>query len=222
MLAQSKELVKKQLRITEKMNGKMTGFASLSTSPLFNENCMKRAKNPKTICSKCYSMRMNKMYSALEAKLKDNSEILSNSILSAEEFPVINTETRIYKYFRLESFGDLINETHAINYFKFCELNPETRFSLWTKNPIYIDKAIKNGYAKPENLTVIFSSPYLNRTAKEIIFDMFPFIDKIFTVYTKEQAKVENISINCGAKKCANCLLCYAKNNVKEINELLK
>lgn len=224
MLSLSNELVKKtnQIRITEKMTGKMQGFASLSTSPLFNPLCVKRAKNPDTICAHCYSVRMQKMYSALEAKLRINSELLSGSILSAEDFPAINTETRYYKYFRLEAFGDLINEIHAINYFTFCNINPETNFTLWTKNPVFIDKAIKSGYEKPANLTIIFSSPYLNKTAKEIIFDMFPFLDKIFTVYTKEEAKKENIVINCGAKKCATCLLCYKKNDVKEINELLK
>ena len=162
------------------------------------------------------------MYSALDAKLRINSELLCGSILSADAFPVINTATRFYKYFRLEAFGDLINETHAINYFTFCRLNPETRFTLWTKNPVFIHKAITSGHNKPENITIIYSSPYLNKAAKQCIFDIFPFIDKIFTVYSKEEAKAENININCGAKKCADCLICYAKNGIKEVNELLK
>lgn len=217
-----KKAIANTIRITEKMTGKMSGFASLSTSPLFNPLCVKRAANKDTVCAHCYSVRMQKMYSALEKKLRINSELLSGSILSADAFPVINTVTRAYKYFRLEAFGDLINETHAINYFTFCNMNPETRFTLWTKNPVFIHNAIKDGHKKPANLTVIYSSPYLNRAAKQCIFDIFPFIDKIFTVYTKEQAAADGVRINCGARKCADCLLCYAKNDTREINELLK
>ena len=41
------------IKITVKHNDKMDGLASLSTSPLCNKNCVERAKNKRTICSKC-------------------------------------------------------------------------------------------------------------------------------------------------------------------------
>jgi len=205
--------------------GKMSGMASLSTSPVLNPLCQKRANNPELICSHCFSLAMQKRFgkdSGLAKKLESNSVLLSSSILDDNQFPDINGGVIIYKYFRLEAFGDLINATHAINYFRFCELNPATRFTLWTKNPHYIASAIKKGYSKPANLTIIYSSPCLNHCVGENIFKVFPFIDKVFTVYDKKTAKADGVEINCGARKCATCLNCYKENDIKFVNELLK
>lgn len=212
----------KVIRITDNHTGKMKDFASLSTSPFQNKHCEERAKVQGSVCEKCFSRKTNKIRKTLERKLATNGELLSGSILSDEDFPIINTATRIYKYFRLEAFGDLINETHFINYVRFCELNPETRFTLWTKNLFIIEKVLESGYEKPENLTIIFSSPMLNKSVFEAIKSIYPFVDKVFTVYDKRTVKEQNININCGSRACASCLKCYAKNTVSEINELLK
>ena len=45
---------------------------------------------------------------------------------------------------------------------------------------------------------------------------------KVFTVYTEKHATDNNITINCGTRKCLNCLKCYKNNNIVIINELLK
>ena len=236
MLSISSELVKcapaelkaqtvRKLQATYNHTGKMVEMGSLSSSPVLNPLCQKRAENPALICSKCFSLAMQKRFgkdSGLAKKLENNSELLSGSILSDEQFPDINGGIKTWKYFRLEAFGDLINAIHAINYFRFCELNPETRFTLWTKNPHFIASAIKKGYSKPENLTIIYSSPCLNHCANDSIFKIFPFIDKVFTVYDKKTAKANGVEINCGARKCATCLNCYKANGIKFINELLK
>ena len=50
-------------------------------------------------------------------------------------------------------------------------------------------------------------------------------MDKTFTVYDKPgQAALEASGgcINCGSRKCLDCLLCYTKNDVRAINESLK
>jgi hypothetical protein len=67
---------------------------------------------------------------------------------------------------------------------------------------------------KPENLIIIKSSKYLN--------DISLSLGKVFTVFTKEYIKENNVSINCGDKKCIDCLICYTQNNTKFINEKLK
>jgi len=225
MLSKSCENVK-ILEATLKHTGKMHDMGSLSTSPLVNPYCMKRAENKALICHKCFSRAMLKRFgkeSGLSKKLRINGELLSGSILEDSAFPVINTAVRIWKYFRLEAFGDLINWIHAVNYFRFCELNRETRFTLWTKNPVFINQAIRKGYKKPENLTIIYSSPCLNHKVElEKIRKAFPFIDKVFTVYDKKTARANGVNINCGSRDCASCLKCYAPNDITEISELLK
>ena len=44
---------------------------------------------------------------------------------------------------------------------------------------------------------------------------------KTFTVWDKETAKTVNI--NCGDRKCIDCLACYKKNSkITAINEIIK
>ena len=163
---------------------------------------------------------MSNNYSSLDKCLHRNTEILTGSIIDSEKLPFINAHS-----FRFESFGDLNNAIQVINYFNICTKNPCVNFAIWTKNPVYINEAIKiHGYKKPDNLVIIYSSPMINNPVKlERIKKIFPFIDKVFTVYTSEQAAEEhNATINCGSKNCIECLACYRHNNVTVISELLK
>ena len=203
------------IHFTTKMNGKMEGLQSLSTSVLENPHCQERRKQGNTICAHCFAASQMKCYKSMVKCFKENTEILTTQLFPVEEMPIINT-----LYFRFESFGDLINETQAINYFNICKKNPAVKFALWTKNPWIIERAIKAGNEKPENLQIVLSSPILNKAIEEKAVSKYPFIDKIFTVYDKEESK--NVNINCGAKKCLTCGLCYNKNEVRYINETLK
>jgi len=200
--------------------GKMTGFASLSTSPVCNKFCMARSKCKGTICAKCYSMRMQKMYSALDAALRKNHEVLTSRLIPVEKMPVLN-----YLMFRLESFGDVSNEVQLANYFNLCRRNPRVQFSIWTKNMAVFKRLLANGlggekYPKPKNLIVIVSSPYINR---RVDLADYPFADKVFTVYDPDYAKKHGVEINCGTRSCAVCQSCYNRaSKVKYISELLK
>ena len=92
------------------------------------------------------------------------------------------------------------------------------------ENPYFFHKAAKAGYAKPENFKLVLSSQYINVKA-DIPKEYAYLVDAVFTVYTKEFAKLHNITINCGARACLSCLRCYKDfetGKVKEVNELLK
>ena len=201
------------LHFTTKHTGKMEGMVSISTSVTTNERCAKNAKIKGSICAKCFAAKQMKMYKNMEMPMVENQRILTTSILDVELLPYINN-----LYFRFEAFGDLNNDIQVINYFNICKKNPGVKFALWTKNPDYIDKAIKAGHDKPENLNIILSSLFIN---KERV-TRYTFIDKIFTVYDNDFIKENDIDINCGAKNCFTCGLCYEKNNVRIINEKLK
>lgn len=201
--------------ICKNHSGKMDGMASMSTSPI-NPICEARAKDENSICSKCFSRAMLDRFGTLGQKLLNNSELLSREVYSVEDMPKLN-----YMSFRLEAFGDLTNTNQVKNYFNLCKANPFTHFTLWTKNPNFINEVLEEGIEKPSNLTIIYSSPFLNAPA-DGIRDRYNFIDKVFTVYTKEYATAHDIKINCGAKKCLTCLLCYLDTDTTEINELLK
>lgn len=199
------------LHFTTNHNGKMSGMVSISTSPKSNVNCLKNHCIKGSICENCFSFRQLDVFTNQEKPLYINSLILSSIVLPMEYLPILNCQ-----YFRFEAFGDLINETQVINYFNLCRKNKSTRFALWTKNPAIIDRVLESGYSKPKNLNIIQSALFLNTPIKK----SYDFIDKVFVVYDKEKSK--DVVINCGAKSCINCLLCYKKNNVEQINETLK
>lgn len=203
------------IHITEKHNGKMSGMQSLSTSCMTNKFCKIYSKDPNKVCSKCFAQTQMKMYKNMNSCFSRNADVLTNRILNKEEMPLINAS-----FFRFESFGDLHNETQLINYFNICKANKATRFALWTKNAFIVDSVIKSGHKKPSNLNIILSSHYLNRVCD---YEKYEWVDRVFTVYTKDYIKENDVKINCGAESCLACKKCYIKSkNTLLINELLK
>lgn len=200
-------------------DGKMKGINSLSTACTINPQCAKNAAVKGSICSKCFAMKYAGMRKALKEKLERNVKLLTAAVLPSESLPLVNS-----LYFRFEAFGDLMSAAQAVNYFNIAKKNKSTRFALWTKNPHFIDKAIKEyGIKKPANLNIIFSSLFINAAVDpETIRNKYPFIDKVFTVYDAAAIEERKININCGARSCANCLKCYKKNNIVIISEKLK
>ena len=201
--------------------GKMAGMYSISTSCTLNKYCIERTKNKDSICSNCFAQSMfrNSWYKLTMRRCEENTRILTESVLPLEDLPIINAFA-----FRFESFGDLNNTTQVINYFNICNINPRVTFAIWTKNPFIIANAIRDGHKKPSNLIVIYSSPLKNKAVSLTkIQSVFPFVDKIFTVWkTENDAKENGVKINCGARACLKCLRCYTIGGDNEIAELLK
>jgi ferredoxin len=116
---------------------------------------------------------------------------------------------------------------HLQNYINIAKKNPGCRFTLWTKNyKVALDYFTKNDC--PENFTLIISSLFVNKRQ-----DLAPFKKlgkfkkgqlKVFTVYDYDyiKANYDTLKINCGSRLCVGCRLCYDKNEVEEINEILK
>jgi hypothetical protein len=203
---------------THAKNSKMDGIGSISTSPLLNKNCSKNRKVDGSVCQKCYSHTYNKMRPSLREALKHNTRVLTERVLKNSELPLINAG-----FFRLESFGDLNNSIQLENYCRLAEKNAHCQFSLWTKNSHLIEEYFSNSVfnPKPKNLKIICSSLILNEQAD---ITTLPFVDKVFTVYTRDYIKEHGININCGSKHCLSCQRCYGKkhNNMKYIREVKK
>jgi hypothetical protein len=199
------------IRFNTNMSGKMSGVNCLSTSNLCNPFCAARKKDPDSICSKCYAAGTCARYSALNANMTRNSEILTTKLFEISEMPLINAAI-----FRFEAFGDLINATQCINYFRLCKANPHVRFALWTKNPGIVRQALATE-EKPENLIILLSS---HKIGVKVDAEKWEFVDKTFTVYRKED--MPECEINCGARSCLACQRCYRKDTETEIKEYLK
>lgn len=201
-------------------SAKMEGLWSISTSVLENPHCQAMRKVTGAICQSCYAHNMAEYRETLREKLKKATELLTTRILAWYEIPLI-----LVSLFRFEAFGDLINEVQVVNYFNIAKKNENVKCALWTKYPQVIKKAMETyGIEKPKNIVIIVSSPFVNvRLNIEKVQKVFPFVDKVFTVWDKETIKEKGIDINCGGRKCALCRTCYdAENGIKYIDEKKK
>lgn len=209
------------LRTTHSMKAKLEFLHSFNTYCAMNARCIARHAAGETICKKCYSFTLTAIYDGLQRKLIQATFLFCNEIIKPEDMPILdNTE-----YERLESFGDLNNRIHAINFINLCIRNKKTRFVLWTKNPDIIYNAyLETGY-KPQNMTLIYSSPKINIIDRSVIGKYIingkDMIDRIFTVFTAEYAILNNIAIHCIDSHCMTCKRCY-KGNAYYVNEIVK
>ena len=203
---------------------KLEGLNSLSTCCLDNMYCLDRIAKGDSICSHCYAANQQKAHSALAEHNMINGIILRNVLIPVKYWKKNFPSVGLNRFFRIESFGDTANKIQALNYIHFAKAVPKTSVAVWSKNHgiwhfAYMEEE------KPKNMIYIASSYHINHCDKHLI-NVYGFIDHIFTVYTKEYAKENNIQINCGGRKCYTCLLagknCYFKKTVVFINELLK
>lgn len=193
-------------------SGKLSGMQSLSTSCMDNPRCALYAKCEGSICEKCYARNYQTFRGTLKNAMMKNGEVLREKLL--DEYPILNAA-----YFRIESFGDVANVTQARNYIRLAKRNPQTTFGWWTKNPDIVDAAILLE-GRPENIVFIISSVYQNRRMNP--FKRYPWVDKVFTVYTEDYIEEHRVSINCGENQCMGCLQCYKRGGCKYINEKIK
>lgn len=197
--------------------GKMEGINSIGTSCANNPHCIARRENGDSVCAHCYAATYMKMRKRLKERLEENAAILTTKLLKENEIPVTNAQV-----FRFESFGDLYNTTQLANYVLICERNPFTKFALWTKNTWILDELFnKNDVKKPDNLSIVVSSPMLN-VQMELDKEKFWFVNHVFTVYDKQFIADNNINVNCGARNCLGCQLCYHNDTEFYVREKLK
>lgn len=210
------------IKITKECKGKMKHLLALNTSMYSNPLCKLLSENKSFICSKCYSKQFLGYRKSARKVFEGNFDVLTKSEL--EYVPDIDSAMFIYakKLFRFEMFGDICNEIQAFNYLAIATANPETIFGWWTKHPNIIEKAInKYEIEIPKNLSIVASSKKFNEIDK--IYKLYPFVDHLFTVYSYDFCKNNNVEINCGSNSCYKCMRCYKKDSDDfYISEMLK
>jgi len=203
----------KKYELFSTMSGKLKGLVGINTNPLTNEFCQKMAKDPTIICSICYSQKMLKgVRMNCVPKFDRVGDLMSKGLIPFESIPVIKE-----KLGRFSAHGELINMNHLMNCIQVAKANPHTTWGLWTKRMDFIKVLGKMMVTVPDNIVLIYSNPKINTVIP--VPDGF---DKVFSVYTKEYVKANDIKINCGAKNCLKCKCCYSKVTTNVINELIK
>lgn len=186
---------------------KMHGVISMSTYVGANQFCKARCSNcDNAICKYCYANSLTNQRAGLRNKLQRIHAIMTTIELSPMDIPMFDSS--VYPYFRFESFGDINNVVQVRNYNMIAFFNHDINFTLWTKNPGIIQAAVNNGMKLSDNLVIGLSSLYLNTPELEKA-RRYSFIRFLFTVYDDEYIAEHKIVINCGAKHCLSCGICY-------------
>lgn len=86
--------------------GKMSGIISFSTLVTMNKFCLARMNLKKAVCVHCFAARQLGIYADQLKKLAKAHAIATMCEWSIDDIPVIEKK---FKYFRLESFGDINN-----------------------------------------------------------------------------------------------------------------
>ena len=206
-------------------DAKMHGVISLSTYIGMNTFCQARCKNcENAICKYCYAASLTAQRAGLKNKLRRIHAILTNVALTAMDIPKL--DSNLYSYFRFESFGDINNVLQVKNYNLIAAVNSDINFTWWTKNPGIIQNAINNGMTLSKNIVIGLSSLYLNIPEIDKA-QRYSFIRFLFTVYDDKFIEENNVQINCGAKHCISCGICYKylhefRHGLQLINERKK
>lgn len=210
-----KKLVK--LALCDNHTAKTEDIVSLDSSCIITCADNEMRDNPLFICNKCFSDAQQAFQPSTREKLIRNAYLLCFYDIPAEAFPILNLA-----WFRFECFGDVMNDQQQRNYLKLVCKNPHVTFAQWTKKPWILNHTFK-AVEKPQNLIVILSAPIINkRLSIQEARRAWWFVDKTFTVYTKEYAKAHNVVITCGGARCIGCWNCYRLTGPEEVAEIKK
>ena len=126
---------------------KMEHIPSFNTPASSNPFCLKmnESADKAVVCTRCYSINTEKRYPKLISALERNADLYKRILLDVE-LPRLN-----FAIARFDSFGEVHNEIHVLNYFNLARKNPETTFGFWTKRKDLI-KAVLAMVSKPANV----------------------------------------------------------------------
>ena len=128
---------------------------------------------------------------------------------------------------RFDTHGEMPNLECLVNFCKIARANSMFRFALWTKRIDLLIESAEKGIIIPKNICLVVSSYNINEELPKEQIERLQkagvHIDTIFTVYSDKYIKEHDIKINCGNRKCAQCMKCYTHHKqIKYINERLK
>lgn len=218
-------LIMYMLTTPDGFTGKMAGVVEIGTSVKLNPLCKACQHINNSVCTNCYANA--RMYAEQAAKLALCTYVLCTYEFTPEQVPYIWHSELL----RFESFGDLINHIQCHNYLTIAKVNFKKHVGFWSKRPETIYQTIMNDFdgIKPENVSVVYSSLFLNKIdtgiiGKYILENGSDMIDHIFTVFTADYAIKHDIEIHCLDSHCAiDCGgRCYHRETPLIVNEIVK
>ena len=209
---------KRGVFISGSFSGKMHDMPGISGYAGNNKQCLQRAMNGCSVCAHCYSL-IGIWKTCIPAYTKNDL------IFSTEKFEVgdLVLDPERFPYFRFSTHGDTINALHVYNMLVTARTNPDTQFTLWTKNLGYWGLGLQmykdefHTACKPQNFFTLYSPLSLDYFPTDEALQGLKLleVDAIFCVYTTyaEQNKAVELgawSCMCGTDSCRHhCKFCY-------------
>lgn len=203
------------------IKNKMDTYTSIALphNHICHERRRNKGYNKNTVCERCYSYVQSSIHPQIRSKMDINGTTLNDPDYKPSKIKTINNCLRYI------SFGDLSNETQAINILKHAKHNPTLHKAIWSKQVKYLTNAIKQT-TPIKHMNYIWSCSKLNCTT----FIIPKHFTKSFYVYTTEEElnKAKDIATTKGfqvvecSKMCKECNVCYKNHEQSIVMELLK
>ncbi len=200
-----------QLHVTE-LGGKLSGFASISTSALANSYCLDRTRWARdTICAACYARAALSGFRACMAEPLAGNTARLKVPLDQLDLPLITGVVAL----RFNSHGELGSMWEFDNYVRIAAHNRHLRTALWTKRPGIVDEWLKwmraqgfEGEDLDPGMRLILSSP---RIGERVERDDAPtWAHHVYTVYEREEDFPKD-AFPCHGR-CRECMVCYDRH----------
>lgn len=193
------------------LTGKLTDFLALSFVDTASgcgswAFCSMMAAVVGSVCSHCFSRKAMAYRRTMRPCFHRNGELIRKST------PLFKIP-RKFKYFRVNSHGELSCRDEVEYIFNLALLNPHVQFGLWTKRTNIVQRVLEDMDC-PRNVVLIHSKTMIGDVSEPA-----EGFHKSFCVVPKDSPH----KIGCGGRECRSCLKCYKRDNGhKVIVERLK
>lgn len=163
-----------------------------------------------SVCSDCYALKGMYFFPVVQAAQYKRLA----SITSPEWVESMVASIGKDLFFRWHDSGDLQSVEHLEKIIEVCNLTPNTRHWLPTKEKRLVSKWLKNNTC-PDNLIIRLSAPMLNQAIKVSSPDLYTPSTDLYTssVHTSD---LMAIGFKCNAPnqngECRDCRACWSKS----------
>ena len=105
--------------------------------------------------AECYARKGNWIFDNVKMSLARNLEAYKED--PKYYFDYVALHTRLDRFFRWHSAGDIVDDAYFVGMCKVARKNPGTRYLAFTKKFDIVNAYLDNGHRIPKNLTVVFS-----------------------------------------------------------------
>ena len=157
-----------------------------------------------SVCSKCYALKGRYVFPSVRNALAKRLKALRSPLWAEAMAFMINAEGN--RYFRWHDSGDLQSVSHLKQIVKVCELTPEVRHWIPTREYQIVSKFKEQGGRIPENLTIRLSSHMIDGATPDSI------AESLGCVMSSVVTSGSNCPSPLQGNACVNCRKCWDKS----------